>query len=192
MRRISILRALTILGLGAAGLIGGHALGYAIAIPDVHHRTVALAGTGHGYLPSASWLAVVFGIAALVTGIAAGALHRSRRKHLRYGRVAARLVALQVAAFVTLEIVERLVTGASMASLSLALLSIGLLAQVVVALVLGLVVSGLRRIGERIRDDAVVQAVGGQERVVVSSDLAVFSRSPVRDRVRGPPVAAAA
>lgn len=72
MRPRGVLRAVSVAGLAFAGLVGGHALGYAIAIPDAHHRSTLIADTGHGYLPSVSWLAGVLGLAAVVAGIAAG------------------------------------------------------------------------------------------------------------------------
>jgi hypothetical protein len=191
MRGNTFLRTVTILGLGIAGLVGGHALGYALAFPDPQHRTMALAGAGHGYMPSASWLALVLGIAAVVTGVAAGRLQRSRSHHLEFKPVASRIVALQCAGFVSLEVVERLVSGGSMRSLSIGLLAVGLLAQVVCALVLALVIVGLRRIGARLTRRTLVVAAplrGGAVRLVAVR----FCLRPLeRLRVRGPPAAAA-
>ena len=181
-----MLRALTILGLGAAGLIGGHALGYAVSVPDPYHRGALLEATGHGYLPSASRVALMLGIAAIVAGIASGYLHRPRASGLVFGRSAWRLVALQCAGFLGLEVAERLVAGAPLATLSLPILVVGLVTQALVAVVVALLVVGLRRLGELLRSGAVARPARAAH-----AGAAVFhapsSRTPVRDRVRGPP-----
>jgi hypothetical protein len=146
------LRVLTFLGLGFAGLVGGHALGYAIAVPDVHDRAVLLSHTGHGYLPSASWAAVMLGIAAVVAGVAAGYLRRPEGSRLTFRSLAPRLAVLQGAGFVVLEVAERMASGASLATLSATLLVAGVLTQLAVGAVIALLVAGLRRVGEILGD----------------------------------------
>jgi hypothetical protein len=187
MRTNPVLRALTILGLGAAGLVGGHAAGYAISVPDAHHRSALLEATGHGYLPSASRLAVMLGIAAVVSGIASGYLHRPRTAQPSFAKAALRLAVLQCGGFVVLELLERVLAGAPLSSLSVPLLVIGVLTQAVVGVVVALLVVGLRRLGSLLRASAQPRAAAPFERAFVLSLLVPASRTRSRDRVRGPP-----
>ena len=188
MRSNPLLRALTIVGLGVAGLVGGHAAGYAISVPDAYHRGALLAATGHGYLPSASRLAVMLGIAAVVAGVASGYLHHPRTSHRSLARAVAGLVALQCCEFVALEIVERLLVGAPLGSLALPLLVVGLLTQAVVGVFLALLLVGLRRLGAALRAASVFVHAAPRGRTVLVSSQALASRARVLDRVRGPPL----
>jgi hypothetical protein len=190
MRTSAIARVLSVGGLSVAGLVGGHALGYALAVPDAHHRSMLIAETGHGYLPSASWAAVVLGLAAVVAGVVSGYVRRSRSVDPRFGTVSMRLVPAQVWAFVALEVLERLASGASLGSFSPRLAVVGVLTQIVVSLVVAMLLAGLRRVGS---------ALAGAERAVVLS--VVRRRFPEFDlvlrglergwseRVRAPPAA---
>jgi hypothetical protein len=187
MRSDPLPRALTILGLGAAGLVGGHAAGYAISVPDPYHRSALLEATGHAYLPSASRLAVMLGIAAVVAGIASGYLHRPGKAPPSFARAATRLVALQCTGFVVLEVAERVLAGASLLTLSWPLLIVGLLTQAVVGVVVALVVVGLRRFGALLRSDGRLVDAARPVRAIAVAVLAPVSRTHVLDRVRGPP-----
>jgi hypothetical protein len=187
MRANPVLRAITILGLGLAGLVGGHAAVYAISVPDAYHRGALLAATGHAYLPSASRLAVMLGIAAVVAGVASGYLYRPRTAHASVARAAMRFAALQCAGFVSLEIAERVLAGASLSTLSLPLLLVGLLTQAVVGIVLALLVVGLRKLGARLRTSSPVAGTAVRERALVMCWRVPASRALVRERVRGPP-----
>jgi hypothetical protein len=190
MRTSAAARALSVVGLCLAGLIGGHAAGYALAVPDAQHRSMLVAQTGHGYLPSVSWVAVVLGLAALVAGIASGYVRRPTANEPRFRTVCARLVPAQAGAFVALEIFERLAAGASLGSFSLRLVAVGVLAQVVVSLVVAMLLAGLRRVGS---------VLAGAERAVVLPVVCrrvpgvvpvLWGREHVwSERVRAPPAA---
>lgn len=183
-----VARALTTLGLATAGLVGGHALGYWVAVPDEAHRTTLLGATGHGYLPSASRLAVIFGIAAVIAGVAAGYLAGGRAGRASWRSFALRLGLLQGGGFVALEVLERLAASAPMASLSAGVVVIGLLSQVLIAVVGGLLIVGLRRLGTAIGRPATPAAAG----VLVAPRpraVRLSSRFGLVDRVRGPPPA---
>ena len=188
MRTNPVLRALTVLGLGAIGLVGGHATGYAISVPDVHHRTALLEATGHAYLPSASRLAVMLGVAALVAGVTSGYLHGHRAGRMPFWRSAAALGALQCTGFIALEVAERILAGAPLATLSLSLVLIGLATQAVVGIALALLIVGLRRLGTLLRVSAAVVRPAPDERVVGGTLPALPVRTCSRTRVRGPPV----
>lgn len=192
MRWHPAVRAVTVLGLAAAGLIGGHALGYAIAVPQDVHRTVLLDATGHGYWPSASRMAVILGIAAVVAGVMSGYMHRSPRRDDAWRSMAWRMSLLQCAGFVALEVIERAMASASMTTLSIGVLVIGLVAQVAIACVLALLVAGLRRVGGALRCDApALRVVAIGRRTIDDREVVPASRAPLRDRVRGPPLLAA-
>ncbi len=190
MRTSAAARALSVVGLGAAALVGGHAIGYALAVPDVHHRSALIAQTGHGYLPSASWVAVVLGLAAVVAGVVWGHVRRSRSAEPRFASVCARLVPAQVGAFLALEIFERLASGAPLGSFSPWLVTVGVLTQIVVSLVVAMLLAGLRRVGS-----ALSGAEGGAALPVASTFLAevvTALRGVERrwsERVRAPPAA---
>ncbi|MGH2758628.1 MAG: hypothetical protein ACRDKJ_03585 [Actinomycetota bacterium] len=170
-------RALSLVGLGAAGLVGGHAIGYALAVPDFHHRSTLLVETGHGYVPSASWVAVALGLAAVVAGIMSGCVRRPTSGEPAFGRTVTRMLPAQVGAFIALEIFERVASGAPL-SFSSRLVALGVVAQIAVSVVGAMLLAGLRRLGYALtgavravplsvssgRVPELVRCVGGQER----------------------------
>lgn len=162
-------------------------MGYALAEPDPHERMAVLAATGHSYLPSASWFALVMGVAALVAGISTGYLHRPGFGRIGFAKAAVRLVLLQAAGFVLLEVVERFLAEAPADSLSPLLLVVGLLSQVVCALVAAGLVVGSRRVGEILRDGRPAFDAGRPSTLVVLCRALPRSRFSLRERVRGPP-----
>jgi hypothetical protein len=124
-------------GAAWAGLVLGHLLAYALAYPDPAGRRAHLAGTGHGWLDlvTLSLLAVVPAVLALT------AIRALRGGH--GGATWLRLSALQVPAFLLIEVFER---GSSIdrAFTDPAVL-LGLVVQVVVAAVTALLLGGLAR-----------------------------------------------
>jgi F0F1-type ATP synthase membrane subunit c/vacuolar-type H+-ATPase subunit K len=188
-RGSAVLRVVSLGGLALAGLVGGHALGYAIAIPDAHHRVALIARTGHGYLPSLSWAAVVCGLAALVAGIGAGYVGRGSTTG-DWRRPAFRIVSMQAAAFVLIEIIERLASRASLASLSPSLLLVGVAVQLLVGMVVAVLLTGLRKMGSALRPAPSTLVRAPIDRLVPRARVYV-RRSLGRDanRVRSPPPA---
>lgn len=190
MRRASLLRLGSLVGLGIAGLIGGHSLGYVVAVPDVHHRVMFAAQTGHGYIPSASWVAVVVGLAALVAGIASGYARRNVHTGISMRSACARLIPMQVGAFVLLELLERLVAGASFETLSWRLVAVGVAVQALVAVFGALSLVGLRRIGEILAAELRLGvAPPVVERLKDAVRPVVGGRYFASQRVRAPPLA---
>jgi hypothetical protein len=124
-------------GAAWAGLVLGHLLAYALAYPDTAGRRAHLAGTGHGWLDlvTLSLLAVVPAVLALT------AIRALRGGH--GGATWLRLSALQVPAFLLIEVLER---GSSIdqAFADPAVL-LGLVVQVVVAAVTALLLGGFAR-----------------------------------------------
>lgn len=154
-----LIRGLSFAGLAFAGLVGGHALAYHLTIPDAHHRSTLYAQSGHGYMPSAAWVAVVVGLSALAAGIAYGFVARSPLRSGKLRRAACSMAVLQAAAFVLVEVLERLSTQAALDTLSVGLLLAGIAVQIVVAGASALVLVGLRKLGASLRA-AAIEPVG--------------------------------
>jgi hypothetical protein len=129
----------------------GHALSYVLAMPDPHHRDLALRSTGHDSLPTAPEAVLMFliaGVAALVVTAWSGAPGTSV---LHLGPLARTLAIVQVVAFAGQEILERLVVGAPLGDLVHEhVLLIGTAVQVAVAVVGALTLRWLARQAERI------------------------------------------
>jgi hypothetical protein len=119
----------------AVGLTIGHAVSYLIAIPDPVRREHVLERTGHGYLHIAGDFAVILAIAAVVTA-ALRALNEGPDAPSSTARLVWRVGAVQVAAFVAMEVGERVASQASLAEhLTDRILGIGILVQLIVAFV---------------------------------------------------------
>jgi hypothetical protein len=150
------LRGVSIFSFAIAGLVLGHALAYVLAVPDPHHRDLILARTGHDYLPALTQLALILSFAAAATAFALGALARRDVWSSGSGSLAARLVVVQVCAFVGQELVERVVTGAPLADLVQDhLLLAGISAQIVVALAGAALLRWLTRTAARLTEVSV-------------------------------------
>ncbi len=138
--------------LGLAGLGLAHVLEYLALVPNGHHRADVLAATGHAYLPSvlsaAGFLAAVAVAAVFVRGFRAG--DGNGRAVTTTGTDWTRLLpVVQAAAFVAVEVAERLVVGASLADLG-PVLVLGLPLQVLAGIAGGRVLSAAARAGTRL------------------------------------------
>jgi hypothetical protein len=132
--RSTRVRGLPLFAFAVAGLLAGHGLSYIVAVPDPYHRDLLLDRTGHAYLPAAGRLSLILVIAAVAT-VVARALSSHRSDPLEsLSRLTLRLGALQVAAFVGLEVLERLLSGSPLdAFVGDRLLLVGIAAQLLVA-----------------------------------------------------------
>ena len=194
MREGPRIRGLPVFGFAVAGLLLGHALSYAIAIPDPHHRDLVLERTGHGYLPlfaEAALILLVAGVAAMVARALGG---RGPERTERSTGLAGLLICVQVSAFVGQEVLERVVAGMPLGDLAQDhLLSIGLLVQVVVALCAAGLLRVLSRGSSRIAEvlgahvDPPRPARGGV--VPVATTRLAGSLLASAANVRGPPPA---
>lgn len=150
MRRNSrVLSYLALLGTAFAGLLLGHYLDYFIAIPDRHRRHAVLAASGHGYLRSA----IVFVLAAAAVSVVAALVLGFRRARDKdssphdFRAIASRLCAVQVGAFIALEMGERLLSGGSFIEVA-SLLLVGTVAQVLISLLGSVILAMLAKAGE--------------------------------------------
>jgi hypothetical protein len=145
------LRALVAGGLGGAGILVGHSLGYLAVAPEAGRRRWLLETSGHSYLPFA-WpiLLGVAGFSALLAiwiGFTAGRSPR-RRNPARWPAVVVPCV-LQAIGFVVLEVGERLIGHGGHALLG-PVLAVGLPLQLLVGAVAGFLLISLVRAGERL------------------------------------------
>ena len=194
MREGPRIRGLPVFGFAVAGLLIGHALSYAIAIPDPYHRDLVLERTGHGYLPlfaQAGLILLLAGVAAVVARALAGG--RTERTD-RFGNLVGLLICVQVSAFVGQEVLERVVAGVPLADLGQDhLLSIGLLVQVVVAVcaagLLRILSRASSRIAEVVRERVDPPRPARGTVVPVASTRRAGSLLVSAANVRGPPPA---
>jgi hypothetical protein len=140
------IRPSVVLGLALGGVLLGHTLAYRLLLPDAHARTLELARSGHGYLSGANAVGVVSAIVALSV-LFLGRLLRSEEA-ARWS-ILWRLVAFQMAAFTSMEILERLASGAGSSRL-LPVLAVGLPVQGLVAAAIALLARFLLRAADRI------------------------------------------
>jgi len=98
-------------GLAAGSVLLGHGITYAIVHPDAHDRAGVLAATGHAYLHLLEGpgivLAIVSALAAALIGL--GRLGASPDPSSLFRHLAA----AQLSAFVAMEILERVASGAA-------------------------------------------------------------------------------
>jgi hypothetical protein len=147
-----ILRAVVLYATAAAGLVGGHLLGYLTVAPDLGRRSFLLASTGHAYLSKAVVLAAASAIVAAVAAAVLGAarVRRGARPGAADGRsMEMRLAGLQVLGFIALEVGERAMAGASLGDLA-TVFGLGVPLQVLVAALGALVLSAVARAAEAV------------------------------------------
>jgi len=133
------------------GLVAGHAIAYLIAIPDAHRRAAVLQNTGHAYLPILVEIGLILAVAGAASIVMRALGSRARLHEGSVAETAVALGALQVGAFVVLEVVERLVTHMPLHELvSDHLLAVGVLVQLGVAVVGALVLRAMARTAARL------------------------------------------
>ena len=137
-----------VLALAFGGVLLGHTIAYRLLVPDAHTRALELAASGHGYLSGANAVGLVGAIIALAALFLGGVMrtHDAVPQHL-----AARLVAFQMAAFLAMELLERLASGGGVHHLASVLL-IGLPVQASIAALVALVARLLLRVAAAIAD----------------------------------------
>jgi hypothetical protein len=140
------------LAVAVAGLFAGHVIVYHILAPGPLQRSVLTGGASHAYLPFALAIGLMLALAAGARTFRLGfwrATVRStdRRRPGFAGTLILPAVA-QAAAFIVLEVLERVLAGAPMGNLLGPLLPVGVALQLVVGATGGLLLAGLDRAGE--------------------------------------------
>ncbi|MEW6475184.1 MAG: hypothetical protein AB1679_23255 [Actinomycetota bacterium] len=144
-------RTAILAGLAPIGLVLGHALDYLVAGGGPAAARL-LASTGHGYWPVAVALAGFVGMMTVFAAVVSGfRLAGSTGARPSTFAVAVRLAAMQSAAFVVIEVVERVVAGADVGDLVGPVLVLGLVVQWLVATVAAVLLPALQAAGERLR-----------------------------------------
>jgi len=137
-----------VLGFALGGVLLGHTVAYRILIPDAHARALELAASGHGYLSGANVVGLVAAVVALAALFLGGVLRTNQVAPLH---LAARLVGFQMAAFLSMEVLERIASGGGTQHLAPVLL-VGLPVQATIAILVALVARLLLRVAAAIAD----------------------------------------
>ena len=178
----------TILGVAAGGLLLGHWLTYLVEVPDATTRAGVLVASGHGYLGVAAQIGAIVA-AVSVAVVFLGRLTR-RDPGLPFRPTVARLAAVQGAAFVAMEVLERLGAGAHLHDLT-SILPVGLAAQALIAIAGTLVLRWVLRAADA--TGSLVDGLSVAPRGPVSTlgvRASSFYPSPVVGAIgaRGPPL----
>lgn len=170
----------------------GHWLTYLLVDPNAHQRAAELAGTGHAYLGLANDLGLVAALIAL-SAVFLGGLTRRESDRPAMRTLAARLVAFQVVAFTSMELLERVSAGAPVAGvLHHGILPVGIAIQVGVAVLGALVMRRLLGAAERVESVLGAAPLPPVRAAVTALILPAF-HAPARRAVsaagiRGPPL----
>ena len=133
--RVSVLALLA-----PAGVLLGHAVGYALAVPDPHFRKIVMESTGHGWwtlaLPVSMCMAIAAALMVIARSARAGRPLWAPAGGHHWTRLGMRLAATQIVAFWVLEIGERLLMHGTARDLFLeGILLAGTAAQLLVAII---------------------------------------------------------
>jgi len=142
------------LAVAVAGLFAGHVIVYRILAPGPLQRSVLAGGASHAYLPFALAIGLLFALAAGARTFRLGFRRATapgtgtgQRRPGFAGTLILPAIA-QAAAFIALEVLERMLAGAPMGTLLGPLLPLGVALQLVVGATGGLLLAGLDRAGE--------------------------------------------
>jgi hypothetical protein len=141
MRWRGLARPLPLAGAGVAGAVVGHAIAYALAVPEPGRRLALLAGSGHAYWSAAIAAGIVLGLVSLGATLArrfrAGLRSEGRPAGEPLGLLAGRLALLQVTIYLVQELIERAAAGVPLGGpVDGRLLFTGIAVQLLVAAVL--------------------------------------------------------
>ena len=129
MRRFTRAPMLVIFGWAVVGLLIGHVAAYDLVYPDGHVHAAVLAASGHEWL----WLLEPSVVVGLLVAIVAGFLGSRRSHHHREARFRV-LAAIQVGAFLGIELLERLGHGLTVSDILHELTAHGLWLVIVVGI----------------------------------------------------------
>ncbi len=188
-------RGFPLAGTAVVGVVLGHWLSYAIAVPDPRVRVEVLAESGHGYWVLAIKAAVVLGVTALLTILLRRLSGRARGEtpgSEPFSWLVARLAMVQVLAFTAMEVTERLGVGSPVGSLfHHHLFVLGVAAQLLVACAGAAVLLWFARAAERLCDLvlSVPRARAEAASWAPSTGRVVLPAVPLRGAggLRGPP-----
>jgi len=146
-------RRLPLAGAAVAGAVVGHALAYALVVPEPGRRLAVLAGSGHAYWSAAIAAAIVLGLGSLGATLArhfrAGLSPGGRAAGEPPARLAGRLTLLQVTIYLVQELIERAAAGAPLGGqVDGRLLLTGIAVQLLVAVAVAVALAWAGRVAE--------------------------------------------
>jgi len=174
-------RSSLVLGLALGGVLVGHTAAYRLLLPDAHARAAELTAAGHGYLSGANVVGLVAAVIALAALFLGGVL---RTNGTAPTRLATRLIGFQMAAFLAMEVLERVASGDGVQHLP-AVLLIGLPVQAIVAVLVAVAAHLLLRAAVAIADLLWAKPAWAAETVVAFESGTAAPRRP--DRIGSPP-----
>jgi hypothetical protein len=182
---------LAFVAVAIGGLLAGHALSYAFAVPDPYHRDLVLRQSGHGYLPGLTEVAVVLAVGA-IAGLLGSAARGRPVAAPRFAGVVGGMVATQVAAFVALEVLERIVAHAALTDLAHHhLLAIGVATQIAVAIagagILAWLTRAAGRVASLLAEPVALTRPGPVLALAAVASVPLGSVTMAADPIRGPP-----
>jgi hypothetical protein len=140
------------LAVAVTGLFAGHVIVYRILAPGPLQRSVPAGGASHAYLPFALaaglMLALAAGARTFRLGFQRATIRGTDRRRPGFAGTLILPAVAQAAAFIVLEVLERVLAGAPMGTLLGPLLPVGVALQLVVGATGGLLLAGLDRAGE--------------------------------------------
>ena len=137
------------MGVAVGGVLVGHWLTYLMVAPIAQSRATILHQTGHSYLGLANDLALVAVLAAMASMFIAQLTSPAPAGHLL--GTTARVVRLQVCAFVALEVLERVTAGSPLSELIRSgILPIGVAAQIAIGSLAAFAIRWLLRTADRV------------------------------------------
>lgn len=166
---------LVIAGWAIVGVLIGHVAAYDLVYPDGHVHAAALAASGHEWL----WLLEPSLALGLLLALVAGFVG-SRRSHQPRAARFRILAAIQVGAFLGIELLERLGHGYSVADLTHEFLDHGLWLVLVIGIAAQLLTAWLA--------SAVSRSIAAAARVASSARIHALPRRHIMATIAGHPV----
>ena len=179
--------------IAAAAMLGSHWVAYVLAAPAPHDRAHLLQTTGHGYWPIAISIAVaaaVLGLGSFITGSLTSHVRGSRQRIV--GHALPRLLMLQVSGFITLEVLERYLSGHAIGldTFTQKTLVVGVAVQAVVALLSTIALAFVALVVDRFAQPTPARAAGSTTLAALVSYFSTPRLVPATGAhtLRGPPV----
>ena len=135
---------------GVTGVTGAHLIAYLLSVPSPEQRAGVLLASGHGYWDHAMVLGVVAGVLAVAHAFVRGVRRGKVDPAQGQGRFSRRLLMLaswQLALFVGMEVIERVVAGVDpKLLLETPAFALGILLQLAVAAAILLILDGFEHL----------------------------------------------
>jgi hypothetical protein len=173
----------------AAAAVLGHRIAYMLAIPSLGAREALLARTGHAYLPGTTEIVVLAALAGL-GGLFLSAISRRDVGVAGRSSVFLRLAAVQVSIFASMEVIERVASGAPVSGiLDHGLFAIGIGAQLLLAVAAAFVFALIYRASELATTFAASVMAAPRRLVAIPGPVTRLATTSDRGPVtsRGPP-----